>query len=82
MDIGQLPNVLGFLLGFVQMMLYCIYKNAKKDSTDDELDLKKHKPAGVADDKFLSSPDIAKFSGLDGKEMEVEVVVCNKPVDV
>lgn len=64
------------------MMLYCIYKKAKNDNSDDDLDLKKqHKQAVIVDDKLLSTAESAKFSGFDEKQVEVEVVVCNKPIN-
>ncbi|XP_060190046.1 bidirectional sugar transporter NEC1-like isoform X2 [Lycium barbarum] len=39
--LGMLPNVLGFLFGVVQMLLYFVYKDSDKEDINEILDLKK-----------------------------------------
>ncbi|KAA8528652.1 hypothetical protein F0562_036007 [Nyssa sinensis] len=64
-----LPNVMGFLFGIAQMILYMIYK-------DGEMNLKQQEGTK---DKKLSSAEVPK-SGVDTfEDLEMNAIVCDEP---
>ncbi|KAL1820808.1 hypothetical protein DCAR_0417157 [Daucus carota subsp. sativus] len=76
-----LPNVLGFLLGFAQMMLYCIYKNAKKESVYELDELKAKNKGQSAEGKLYTPTKIHKADSINGKELELHQVVVSTAPD-
>lgn len=63
------------------MMLYCIYKNANKDSNYEIDELKVQNKGQPAEGKLYTPTRIYKADSINGKEMELQQVVVSKTPD-
>lgn len=64
----QLPNVVGFLFGVAQIIIYLVYKNAKKDDTKTKLG---NQPAEATATAVTSGSDIELPEKLSTPQAEV-----------
>ncbi|KAL2515049.1 Bidirectional sugar transporter SWEET10 [Forsythia ovata] len=76
-----IPNVLGFIFGILQMVLYVKYKNAKKKAVEKKLPeiiaLEDHKLPEVLNDQII---DVVKLSAIMGTEIIPEVLPLNENI--
>ncbi|KAA8537616.1 hypothetical protein F0562_027224 [Nyssa sinensis] len=65
-----LPNVIGFLLGITQMILYLLYKKANKYG---EMKLKQHQ--GAHEDMKSSSAEVPKSAANKNEDLVMNVIM-------